>query len=179
MTRLPPALSDSFIFGFAGYSGAGKTTLAEKIIAKAAKAGVRVATLKHAHHDFEADIEGKDSWRHRKAGAEQVIVASSNRIAHFTEQTKPERPKLFDLLARLDSCDWVIVEGFKEEPIAKIELFNPELNDTPLYLQDENIIAIISQTDLDNCPLPSFNRDDVEAIFAFLTSYARDRGTHR
>lgn len=174
MTRLPPALSDSFIFGFAGFSGSGKTTLAEKIITKAAKAGVRVATLKHAHHDFNADIEGKDSWRHRKAGAEQVIVASANRIAHFTQKTKAERPKLFDLLARLERCDWVMVEGFKEEPIAKIELFDPALSDTPRYLNDTNIIAIISQTALEDCPLPCFHRDDVEAIFAFLQSYAQD-----
>ena len=74
-----------FIFGLAGYSGSGKTTLAEKLIAKAANAEVRIATIKHAHHRFEADIEGKDSWRHRKAGAQQTLIASAHRSALFTE----------------------------------------------------------------------------------------------
>ena len=161
-----------FIFGFAGWSGSGKTTLAEKIIARAAEASLQLATIKHAHHHFDADIEGKDSWRHRKAGACQVLVASDNRMALFTEKPKAQKPELADLLARLDDCDWVLVEGFKSEPITKIEIFDGALSETPLYKTDPNIIAVISQTPLTDCPLPVFDRDDVAGIFAFLQQQA-------
>lgn len=164
--------SQAFIFGFAGWSGSGKTTLAEKIIACAAEASLNIATVKHAHHHFDADIEGKDSWRHRKAGAGQVLVASDNRMALFTEKPKAEKPELSDLLDRLDACDWVLVEGFKKEPITKIEIFDASLGEAPFYESDPSIIAVISQSPLTDCPLPVFDRDDVAGIFAFLQSRA-------
>ena len=167
--------SPPFVFGFAGWSGSGKTTLAEKIIARAEEASLHIATIKHAHHHFDADREGKDSWRHRKAGARQVLVASDNRMALFTEKPKPQKPELADLLGRLDACDWVLVEGFKHEPITKIEIFDAALGETPFYKNDPHIIAVISQSPLSDCPLPVFDRDDVAGIFAFLQQRA-DKG---
>ena len=157
-----------FIFGFAGFSGSGKTTLAEQIIARAAQQSLCIASIKHAHHAFDADIEGKDSWRHRKAGAQQVLIASDRRSALFTEHSKPQRPELAHLLARLAPSDWVLVEGFKYEPIPKLEIFDPALGEAPLYLKDDNIVALIAAEPVAQCPLPYFHRDDSDAIFDFL-----------
>ena len=165
-----------FIFGLAGYSGSGKTTLAEKLIAKAAGEGVRIATIKHAHHRFEADIEGKDSWRHRKAGAQQTLIASAHRSALFTENAVEKRPEFSDLLARLDESDWVLVEGFKFEPITKIEIYDSALGHAPLHHTDDNIIALISDTPPEGCDLPCFKRDDIEAIFSHLYELSKEQG---
>jgi len=165
-----------FIFGLAGYSGSGKTTLAEKLIAKAADAGVKIATIKHAHHRFEADIEGKDSWRHRKAGAQQTLIASAHRSALFTENAVEKRPVLSDLLAKLDESDWVLVEGFKFEPITKIEIYDSALGHAPLHQTDDNIIALISDGPLEGCDLPCFKRDDIEAIFSYLYELSKELG---
>ena len=162
-----------FIFGLAGFSGSGKTTLAEKLIATATKKGVRLATIKHAHHRFEADIEGKDSWRHRKAGAQQTLIASEHRSALFTENTVEKRPELSDLLARLDECDWVLVEGFKFEAITKIEIYDEALGHTPLYLDDDNITALITDNQIADCHLPIFKRDDVHGILEHLLSLSK------
>lgn len=162
-----------FIFGLAGFSGSGKTTLAEKLISTATEKGVRIATIKHAHHRFEADIEGKDSWRHRKAGAQQTLIASAHRSALFTENTVEKRPELSDLLARLNECDWVLVEGFKFEAITKIEIYDEALGHTPLYQTDDNITALVSDKQLDDCDLPQFNRNDVDGIFQHLHSLAK------
>ena len=165
-----------FIFGFAGWSGSGKTTLAEKIIAKAVAHDITIATLKHAHHNFDADIEGKDSWRHRQAGASQVLVASDKRMALFTEKQVPETPQLDDLLARLAPTSWVLVEGFKKARFAKLEIYDPALEETPLYHADDAIIAVIGQMPIYDCPLPYFHRDDVDGIFAFLCLKAQEEG---
>jgi len=159
-----------FIFGFAGWSGSGKTTLAEKIIAMAVADQITIATIKHAHHDFDADHEGKDSYRHRKAGAQQVLVASDKRMALFTEKQVPQTPQLDDLLSRLDDVNWVLVEGFKATAFPKIEIYDPELSDELLCKTDKNIIAIIGQDPLPQSQLPTFHRDDVTSIYAFLKS---------
>ena len=165
--------SRPFIFGLAGFSGSGKTTLAEKLIAKAVQNGVRIATIKHAHHRFEADIEGKDSWRHRKAGAQQTLIASAHRSALFTENPIKKRPDLSILLAKLDDCDWVLVEGFKFEAISKIEIYDKALGNAPLYQTDDHISAVITDDKLDDCQLALFKRDDVEGIFEHLLSLSK------
>ncbi|MGC6517981.1 MAG: molybdopterin-guanine dinucleotide biosynthesis protein B [Candidatus Puniceispirillaceae bacterium] len=162
-----------FVFGFAGWSGSGKTTLAEKLIRLANNQGISISTIKHAHHHFDADIEGKDSWRHRKAGASQVLVASERRSALFTENAIAQKPVLSDLLSRLDHTDWVLVEGFKEGAIPKIEIFMPHLSKTPLYQTDKHIIAVMSEAPVIDCPLPWFHRDDVSALFTFLQQIAQ------
>ena len=166
-----------FVFGFAGWSGSGKTTLAEKIIAKAVENNITIATLKHAHHHFDADSEGKDSWRHRKAGASQTLVASDRRMALFTEKQTPQTPQLEELLTCLDHCSWVLVEGFKKAQFAKLEIYDPKLQDEPLYKTDNAIIAVIAQTPMDDCPLPYFHRDDSDGIFAFLCQKASQEST--
>ena len=157
-----------FIFGFAGWSGSGKTTLAEKTIKQAVKIGISISTLKHAHHNFDADIEGKDSFRHRAAGAGQVLVASAKRTDLFTEKTEERTPELSDLLSRLDDCDWVLVEGFKKEEFPKIEIFDEALSQKPLFQTDKNIIAVVGVKQIETGNLPYFDRDDVTAIFSFL-----------
>ena len=101
----------SRLFGLAGWSGSGKTTLAEKIIKIFVERGYSISSIKHAHHKFEADIVGKDSWRHRKAGAQQVIVSSDFRTAFFTEHQKNNIPSLCDLIAKLNYTDFILVEG--------------------------------------------------------------------
>ena len=162
-----------FLFGFAGWSGSGKTTLAEKIIQQAVLHHIRISTIKHAHHDFETDHEGKDSFRHRKAGAGQVLVASAKRTALITEKTQIEAPELSDLVGRLEACDWILVEGFKAEAFPKIEIYDSALSEVPLCASDKNIIAVVTKTAIETNGLPCFDRDDVAAIFAFLQSYAK------
>ena len=164
-----------FIFGFAGWSGSGKTTLAEKIITRAAKSGIAIATIKHAHHHFEADIEGKDSWRHRKAGAGQVLVASDHRMALFTEKTTAKPPILTDLIARLEPADWILVEGFKQAAFTKIEIYDADLGKEPLHHADSSIVAVCGKTPPNSCLVPYFDRDDDGSIFAFLQRLAREK----
>src|ERR1700752_5327911 len=115
------------IIGIAGYSGSGKTTLIEKVIPLLAREGLRVALVKHAHHEFDVDQPGKDSYRHRHAGCSEVLVSSSKRWALMHElRGAEEEPELGDLLKKLSPCDGVIVEGFKAEPIPKVEVHRRE-----------------------------------------------------
>ena len=158
------------IFGLAGWSGSGKTTLAEMLISQLAKQGYSVATIKHAHHKFDADIPGKDSWRHRKAGADQVLVSSATRSVHFIEHAQNE-PELQDLLDQLSPCDLVLVEGFKREAISKLEIYRPELGAAPLYPEDSHIIALVSDSPPSGCPLPVLEGADIAGIVDFILGY--------
>ena len=164
-----------FIFGLAAFSGAGKTTLAEKLISHAAAKGLVISSIKHAHHKFEPDVVGKDSWRHRQAGARQTLIASADRSALYTENPVSHRPQLSDLLAQLGPCDWVLVEGFKTDPIVKCEVFDPALGNEPLYPTDPHITAFICDERDDNCALPQYRRDDVAGIFAHLQALSEGR----
>ena len=171
MTNAPHA-SGPYVFGLAGWSGSGKTTLAEKLIAKASEEGVVISSIKHAHHKFDPDISGKDSWRHRQAGARQVLVASANRSALFTENKAPVTPQLDDLLMALGPCDMVLVEGFKTAAIPKIEIYAKDVNAAALFATDPHIMAVTGTQIPDGCDLPFFHRDDVASIFAFLRGKA-------
>ena len=155
------------VFGLAGWSGSGKTTLAEKLINVLSERGLTIATIKHAHHKFDADMPGKDSWRHRKAGADQVLVSSAMRLAHFIEHAH-EEPSLEMLLAKLNPCDIVLVEGFKKEAIPKLEIYRGELELSPLYPEDPHIIALISDTPPEDCPLPILASDNIDIIADFI-----------
>src|SRR5512138_1238665 len=106
--------------GFSGFSGSGKTTLVEQLIGRLKLAGQRVSVVKHAHHAFDIDHEGKDSWRHRQAGAYEVVIASERRLAKIREFERRAAPTVHQLLAELSSCDWVLVEGFKTAALPKI-----------------------------------------------------------
>jgi molybdopterin-guanine dinucleotide biosynthesis protein B len=138
------------LVGFAAYSGTGKTTLLLQLLPLLKARGLRVAMVKHAHHSFEVDQPGKDSMRLRQAGADQMLIASSKRVALIKEYPKGQpEPRLPELLAMLapDDIDLVLVEGFKREPIPKIELHRAELGQPYLYPQDPHIIALASDAD--------------------------------
>lgn len=160
------------LFGFVAYSGTGKTTLLEKVIPELRRLGLRVGLIKHAHHDFDIDIPGKDSWRLRQAGASQVMVASNKRWALITELPNPSNePDLQTLLRQLDPSmlDLVLVEGFKHEPFAKIELRRSELDRPELYPHDPHIIAVAHDTlEGVHCPLPLLDINQPQQIAQFL-----------
>lgn len=158
------------VFGFAGWSGSGKTTLIEKLIPEFVARGLRVALIKHAHHDFDIDQPGKDSWRHRQAGAGEVLVTSARRWALMHELRGDAEPTLAEHLTRLSPCDLVLVEGFKREAIPKLEIHRPAAGKPLLYPDDERIVAVASDTRLD-APLPQFDLNDSSAIAAFILEH--------
>jgi molybdopterin-guanine dinucleotide biosynthesis protein B len=141
------------VVGFSGCSGSGKTTLIEQVIVCFKAAGQRVSVVKHAHHSFDIDQEGKDSWRHRKAGAFEVVVASNKRLAKIREYEVQSDPTVHQLLAELADCDWVLVEGFKHAALPKIEVWRAALGCAPLYPEDARVIAIATD-DPAALPLP-------------------------
>ncbi len=168
-----------FVIGLAGWSGSGKTTLAEKLIAELTSRDIEIATIKHAHHNFDADIPGKDSHRHRSAGANQVLVSSTKRSVLFTEHAPSKAPTLDHLLGALRPCDIVIVEGFKEEPIPKIEIYRSIADNPLLYPGDNWVIAIASDSELPETdagasrPAPHhLDLNDIPAIANFICGLA-------
>jgi molybdopterin-guanine dinucleotide biosynthesis adapter protein len=131
------------VVGFAGFSGSGKTTLVEALIPVLKSRGLRVSVVKHAHHKFDIDHQGKDTFRHREAGAFEVVVASGKRLALMREFEKPGELKVHHLIAELyDGVDWVLVEGFKESDLPKVEVWRPALGKPALYGADDFIVAI-------------------------------------
>lgn len=163
------------ILGFAAYSGTGKTTLLEALLPKLTEAGLRIGMLKHAHHNFDVDQPGKDSHRLRKAGASQMLISSRNRFALMTET--PESESEFDyLLTRFDEdrLDVVLVEGCKNIAFPKIELHREEVGKPWLYPNDENIIAIASDSGELDSELPQMNINDLEAIAQFVIEYVQE-----
>ncbi|EMD1177255.1 bifunctional molybdopterin-guanine dinucleotide biosynthesis adaptor protein MobB/molybdopterin molybdotransferase MoeA [Vibrio harveyi] len=163
------------ILGFAAYSGTGKTTLLEALLPKLTDAGLRIGMLKHAHHNFDVDQPGKDSHRLRKAGASQMLISSRNRFALMTET--PESESEFDyLLTRFDEdkLDVVLVEGCKNIAFPKIELHREEVGKPWLYPNDENIIAIASDSGELDSDLPQMNINDLEAIAQFVIQYVQE-----
>ncbi|HCH6234442.1 bifunctional molybdopterin-guanine dinucleotide biosynthesis adaptor protein MobB/molybdopterin molybdotransferase MoeA [Vibrio parahaemolyticus] len=163
------------IIGFAAYSGTGKTTLLEALLPKLTEAGLRIGMLKHAHHNFDVDKPGKDSYRLRKAGASQMLIASRNRFALMTET--PEAEAEFEyLLTRFDEdkLDVVLVEGCKNIAFPKIELHREEVGKPWLYPHDDNIIAIASDTAELDSELPQMNINDLDAIAQFVLQYVQE-----
>jgi molybdopterin-guanine dinucleotide biosynthesis protein B len=157
------------VIGFAGWSGSGKTTLIVKLIPALIARGLSVSTLKHAHHSLDVDKPGKDSYLHREAGAREVLVASAKRWALMHELRDEDEPRLMDLLPRLSEVDLVIVEGFKREAHAKIEVHRRALGKPFLFPDDRNIVAIASDT----FPEPRSGVRDPEQ-----THLPRDPGSH-
>ena len=131
------------VLGFAGFSGSGKTTLVEHLVRGLRQKGLRVSVVKHAHHQFEMDQPGKDSWRHREAGAFEVLIASNRRLVLQREYEQSAEPQVHHLLAEVfDGVDWVLVEGFKYSDLPKIEVWRPESGAVVLYPEDPFIKAI-------------------------------------
>ncbi len=152
------------IIGLAGWSGSGKTTLVTSVIPVLVGRGLKVATVKHAHHAFDLDQPGKDSWRHREAGASEVAVVSSRRWAIVHELRGDPEPSLGDMLARLSAVDLVIVEGFKRHPIPKLEVFRAAVGKPLLHPGDDCIVAIATDAPLPQAPLPVLMLDDIDGI---------------
>ncbi|MER2505796.1 MAG: molybdopterin-guanine dinucleotide biosynthesis protein B [Azonexus sp.] len=155
------------VFGIAGYSGSGKTTLLEKLIPQFTARGLRVSVIKHAHHGFDIDRPGKDSYRHREAGASEVLLSCNDRWALMHERRDRSDVTLDELLARLAPCDLVLVEGFKQEPIPKLEVYRPENGKPPLFPERSDIVAVASNVALATS-LPRLALDDVAAIADFV-----------
>jgi molybdopterin-guanine dinucleotide biosynthesis adapter protein len=160
------------VIGFAGWSGAGKTTLIARLIPELNRRGFSVSTIKHAHHNFDLDQPGKDSYEHRAAGAEEVLVASANRVALMRELRGAPEPSLTELLRLLKNVDLVLVEGFKRDPLPKIEVFRAANGKPPLYPDDGNIVALISDV-VPSGGLPHALIDDIAAAADLVLAHAR------
>jgi molybdopterin-guanine dinucleotide biosynthesis protein B len=175
-------MSNLPLLGFAAFSGVGKTTLLTQLIPLLRAQGIRLGIIKHAHHDFDIDTPGKDSYKLRKAGAEQVLIASSKRWALMTETPAQAEADLFELIAQLDpsKVDLVLVEGFRHEVFPKIELHRPHLQHPLLCREDPHIIAIATDADLAKpVSIQVLNLNDPVQIVAFIQSEILDRAaTH-
>jgi molybdopterin-guanine dinucleotide biosynthesis protein B len=158
------------IFGFAGWSGSGKTTLIEKLIPRFVQRGLRVSLIKHAHHTFDVDQPGKDSWRHRHAGAAAVLVTSSRRWVLMHELRGAHEPAFEQQLERLSPCDLLLVEGFKFAAIPKLEVWRAATGEALLHPNDPHIVAVASDARIET-KLPWLQLDDHLAIESFIVKY--------
>jgi len=163
----------SRVIGVAGFKNAGKTTLVEKLVTELTRRGHRVSTVKHAHHSFDIDHEGRDSFRHRKAGASEVAVVSRHRWAIIHESRDEAEPSLEEILAKLEPCDLVIVEGYKRDGHDKIEVRNLELSHPRLAGEDQTVVAVAANGAVPDAPVPVFDRDDVTALASFIEKHTR------
>lgn len=161
------------VIGLSGWSGAGKTTLLRRLIPVLTARGLQVSTLKHAHHSFDIDQPGKDSWEHRQAGAKEVLVASGVRWALMHELRADAEPGLPALLAQMCPVDLVLVEGFKREAHPKIEVYRMANAKPSLYPEDPSIVAVASDVALAGLTIPLHHLDDVEGIANVAQSCAR------
>ena len=161
------------VIGLCGYSGSGKTTLAEQLIAHLRAAGQRVSIVKHAHHAFDIDHEGKDSWRHRQAGAFEVVIASNRRLALIREYEVATDPGVDELVGELSDCDWALVEGFKHSPLLKIEVWRAATGRRAQYPEDPYVVAVCTDSP-DELPVPTglpvLDLNDADAVADFLLS---------
>ena len=151
------------ILGLAGWSGVGKTTLLTQLIPHLRAGGISVSTIKHAHHAFDIDQPGKDSYRHREAGAGEVLIASSRRWALMHELRNEAEPSLADLLGHLSPVDLVLVEGFRRHPHPKLEVHRPSLGKPLLCLEDRHIVAVATDAPL-AAPVPTIDLGDLYAL---------------
>lgn len=163
-------------FGVAGFSGSGKTTLVERLVPALTGKGVRVSVVKHAHHSFDIDQPGKDSYRHRMAGAQEVLVSSQARWALMAELRGASELTLNQVLSKLSPCDLVLVEGFKREPIPKLEVHRQANGKEWIFPSDANVVAIATDaTDMPRTSLPRFGLNDFERIADFILGHLRLR----
>jgi len=161
------------IFGLAGWSGSGKTTLMTALIPELVSRGITVSTLKHAHHAFDIDQPGKDSWRHRQAGAREVMICSENRWALMHELRGAPEPSFEELVRRMSPVDLLLVEGFKRHPHPKIEVHRRSLGKPLLYPEDPFVVAIASDEVLLELPLPCLPLSDEGAIATFILAQVK------
>lgn len=157
-------MNSARVLGIVGWSGSGKTTLITSLIPLLSAQGLRVATLKHAHHKFDVDQPGKDSYEHRKAGACEVIVSSSRRWVQMHEVGDGSEATLPELLARVSPCDLILVEGFKTERHPKLEVFREAAGNAPLHPDDRHIVAIASDRSFPDAGIPVVDLNDLPAV---------------
>jgi molybdopterin-guanine dinucleotide biosynthesis protein B len=160
------------IFGFAGWSGSGKTTLVEKLIPRFVQRGLRVSLVKHAHHNFDVDTPGKDSWRHRQAGASEILVTSSRRWVLMHELRGAQEPSFAEQVKRVSPCDLLLVEGFKFAPIPKLEVWRKATGEALLHPNDPHIVAIASDTKVQT-RLPLLDLNDDAAVAQFILKFLK------
>jgi molybdopterin-guanine dinucleotide biosynthesis protein B len=158
------------VFGFAGFSGSGKTTLIEQLIPMFTARGLRVSLIKHAHHAFDVDQPGKDSYRHRHAGAQEVLVTSSRRWALMHELRGEAEPSLEALMSRMSGCDLLLVEGFKRAALPKLEVFRKAVGEALLHPHDPHIVAVASDAPL-CAPVPVLNLNQPAQICEFILKH--------
>ena len=158
------------VFGVTGWKNAGKTGLMERLVAEFCSRGLRVSTLKHAHHSFDVDHPGKDSHRHRMAGASQVLLASTERWALMNEHRGAPEPSLAALLAKLDPVDLVLIEGWKRDKHPKVEAWRTETGNQLIAPSDPTILAVASDTTLE-LDRPVFDLDDTAAVADFILEH--------
>ena len=157
-------------FGFAGWSGSGKTTLVEKLIPRFVQRGLRVSLVKHAHHNFDVDTPGKDSWRHRQAGASEILVTSSRRWVLMHELRGAQEPSFDEQVKRVSPCDLLLVEGFKFAPIPKLEVWRKETGEALLHPNDPHIVAVATDAKIAS-KLPVLDLNDDAAIARFILKH--------
>ena len=162
------------LFGIVGWKNSGKTTLVAALVEEFTKRGLRVSTIKHAHHDFAFDKEGTDSFKHRAAGAHEVALVSSKRWAIIHEnETESEEPSLDNMVSKLGPCDLILVEGYKNSNIRKIEAIRRDFqSETPLWQTHEGIVAVACDAPIEGCDKPQFELDDVPGIADFIIQIA-------
>lgn len=156
------------VYGITGWKNSGKTTLLERLVAEITSRGFSVSTLKHAHHSFDVDHPGKDSYRHREAGAREVLLTSKNRWALMHENRNEDEPCMNEMLQKFSPVDLVLIEGFKGEAHHKIEVTLETNGSKLLAANDSNIRAIAAENDIEKTNLPTFARDDVSQIADFI-----------
>jgi molybdopterin-guanine dinucleotide biosynthesis protein B len=161
------------VIGLAGWSGSGKTTLLMRLLPELIRRGISVSTMKHAHHEFDVDQPGKDSWRHRAAGATEVLVASANRWALMHELRGRAEPSAAELTKHMSPVDLLIVEGFKRSTHDKIEIHRREIGKPLLYPDDPQIVAVLSDEPLPDCSLPVIHLDDVMKVADFVVAHCK------
>ncbi len=164
------------VVGFAGYSGSGKTTLVEQLIPALRLRGARVSVIKHAHHSFDIDRPGKDTWRHREAGAVEVVAASPRRLVIMREYTEEAEHDVHSLIARLSAgVDWVLVEGFKRSSLPKIEVWRQDSGQPVIYPGHDRVVAIATNSPEalpEPTPLPVLDLDVADDVAAWLVDNA-------
>jgi molybdopterin-guanine dinucleotide biosynthesis protein B len=158
------------LLGIVGFKNAGKTTLTERLVGELTARRYRISTVKHAHHAFDIDQEGRDSWRHRQAGASEVAIVSANRWALVHELRGVPEPGLHEIVSKLAPCDLVLTEGYKWEKHPKIEVRNVALAHPELAGKDSTVIAIAANGVIENSPVPVFDRENVKSIADFIVA---------
>lgn len=161
------------VFGIAGWSGSGKTTLLKGLIPTLTARGLSVSTMKHAHHSFDIDVPGKDSYEHRAAGAREVMISSANRWALMHELKGAAEPPLSELIAHLSPVDLLLVEGFKWEAHPKLEIHRPSVGKPLLQPDDPHIVAVASDVALDGLNVPLLDISDIGGIADFIVRRCR------